>query len=84
MPLVYVVTAAIALTFWGISFKRVAAATLEGLIEQLTKAIHDFTVAYNENAVLFVGRKREVRVHNSATLSSICAIGHVAAAQVMA
>ncbi len=32
MPLVYVVTAAIALVFWGVSFNRVAAATLEGLI----------------------------------------------------
>lgn len=65
MPLVYVVTATIALTFWGISFKRVAAATLQGLIEQLTKAIHDFTVAYNENAVLFAWRKREVQLRNT-------------------
>ena len=32
MPLVYVVTAAIALSAWGVSFNRVAAATLEGLI----------------------------------------------------
>ncbi len=32
MPLVYVVTAAIALLAWGVSFNRVAAATLEGLI----------------------------------------------------
>ena len=32
MPLVYIVTAAIALIFWGVSFNRVAAATLEGLI----------------------------------------------------
>ncbi len=32
MPLTYVITAAIALTFWGVSFNRVAAATLEGLI----------------------------------------------------
>jgi transposase len=30
-------------------------------IEQLTKAIHDFTAAYNENAAPFVWRKREVR-----------------------
>ena len=32
MPLVYVVTALIALFAWGVSFNRVAAATLEGLI----------------------------------------------------
>ncbi|MDO9072151.1 MAG: L-lactate permease [Rubrivivax sp.] len=32
MPIVYVVTAAIALMFWGVSFNRIAAATLEGLI----------------------------------------------------
>jgi lactate permease len=32
MPVVYVVTVLIALTFWGVSGKRVAAATLEGLI----------------------------------------------------
>jgi lactate permease len=32
MPLVYVVTAAIALFAWGVSFNRVAAATIEGLI----------------------------------------------------
>lgn len=32
MPVVYVVTAAIALMFWGVSFNRVAAATIEGLI----------------------------------------------------
>jgi lactate permease len=32
MPLVYVVTAVIALTAWGMSFNRIAAATLEGLI----------------------------------------------------
>lgn len=32
MPLVYVVTAMIALTAWGMSFNRIAAATLEGLI----------------------------------------------------
>ncbi|MBE0549442.1 MAG: L-lactate permease [Rubrivivax sp.] len=32
MPLVYVVTAIIALFAWGVSFNRVAAATLEGLI----------------------------------------------------
>ena len=32
MPLVYVVTALIALTAWGVSFNRVAAATLVGLI----------------------------------------------------
>ena len=32
MPLVYVVTALIALTAWGVSFNRVAAATLEGII----------------------------------------------------
>jgi lactate permease len=32
MPLVYVVTAVIALFAWGVSFNRVAAATLEGLI----------------------------------------------------
>jgi lactate permease len=31
MPLVYVVTALIALTAWGVSFNRVAAATLEGI-----------------------------------------------------
>lgn len=30
-------------------------------IEQLTKAIHDFTAAYNEHAAPFVWRKREVR-----------------------
>ena len=30
-------------------------------IEQLTKAIQDFTAAYNENAAPFVWRKREVR-----------------------
>ena len=30
-------------------------------IEQLTKAIHDFTAAYNENAAPFVWRKRDVR-----------------------
>ena len=30
-------------------------------IEQLSKAIHDFTAAYNENAAPFVWRKREVR-----------------------
>ena len=30
-------------------------------IEQLTKAIHDFTAAYNENAAPFIWRKREVR-----------------------
>ena len=30
-------------------------------IEQLSKAIHDFTDAYNENAAPFVWRKREVR-----------------------
>ena len=30
-------------------------------IEQLTKAIHDFTAAYNQNAAPFVWRKREVR-----------------------
>ena len=30
-------------------------------IEQLTKAIHDFTVAYNANAAPFVWRKREVK-----------------------
>jgi transposase len=30
-------------------------------IEQLTKAIHDFTAAYNENAAPFVWRKRQVR-----------------------
>ena len=32
MPVVYVITALIALLFWGVSFNRVAAATLEGLI----------------------------------------------------
>jgi lactate permease len=32
MPLVYVVTALIALTAWGVSFNRVLAATLEGII----------------------------------------------------
>jgi lactate permease len=32
MPIVYVVTAVIAIAFWGVSFNRVAAATLEGLI----------------------------------------------------
>ena len=32
MPLVYVVTAAIALFAWGVSLNRIAAATLEGLI----------------------------------------------------
>ena len=32
MPIVYVVTAAIAIFFWGVSVNRVAAATLEGLI----------------------------------------------------
>lgn len=32
MPIVYIVTAVIALMFWGVSFNRVAAATLEGLI----------------------------------------------------
>jgi lactate permease len=32
MPLVYVVTAVIALTAWGMSFNRIAAATIEGLI----------------------------------------------------
>lgn len=32
-----------------------------GSIEQLTKAIHDFTAAYNENAAPFVWRKREVK-----------------------
>ena len=32
MPLVYVVTALIALFAWGVSFNRVAAATIEGLI----------------------------------------------------
>ena len=32
-----------------------------GSIEQLTTAIHDFTVAYNVNAAPFVWRKREVR-----------------------
>ena len=32
MPLVYVVTAVIALMAWGVSFNRVAAATLEGII----------------------------------------------------
>ena len=32
MPLVYAVTAAIALGVWGVSANRVAAATLEGLI----------------------------------------------------
>lgn len=32
MPVVYVVTALIALMAWGVSFNRVAAATLEGLI----------------------------------------------------
>jgi lactate permease len=32
MPLVYVVTAVIALTAWGVSFNRIAAATLEGII----------------------------------------------------
>jgi lactate permease len=32
MPLVYAVTALIALTAWGVSFNRVAAATIEGLI----------------------------------------------------
>ena len=30
-------------------------------IEQLIKAIHDFTAAYNQNAAPFVWRKREVR-----------------------
>ena len=30
-------------------------------VEQLSKAIHDFTNAYNENATPFVWRKREVR-----------------------
>lgn len=30
-------------------------------IEQLTRAIHDFTAAYNEKAAPFVWRKREVR-----------------------
>lgn len=30
-------------------------------IEQLTKAIHDFTAAYNESAAPFVWRKRDVR-----------------------
>ena len=30
-------------------------------IEQLTKAIHDFTTAYNKNAASFVWRKREAR-----------------------
>ncbi len=30
-------------------------------VEQLTKSIHDFTTAYNENAAPFVWRKREVR-----------------------
>ena len=30
-------------------------------IEQLTRAIHDFTAAYNKNASPFVWRKREVR-----------------------
>lgn len=29
--------------------------------EQLTRAIHDFTAAYNENASPFAWRKREVR-----------------------
>jgi len=32
-----------------------------GGIEQLCQAIHAFTAAYNENAALFVWRKREVR-----------------------
>ena len=32
-----------------------------GSIEQLTKAIHDFTAAYNANAAPFVWRKREVK-----------------------
>ncbi len=32
MPVVYIVTALIALLFWGVSARRVAAATLEGLI----------------------------------------------------
>ncbi len=32
MPLVYVVTAAIALTAWGVSLNRIIAATLEGLL----------------------------------------------------
>lgn len=32
-----------------------------GSIEQLTKAIHDFTAAYNKNAAPFVWRKREVK-----------------------
>ena len=32
MPLVYFVTAAIALLAWGVSLNRIAAATLEGLI----------------------------------------------------
>jgi lactate permease len=32
MPLVYVVTAVIALTAWGVSLNRIAAATLEGMI----------------------------------------------------
>ena len=32
-----------------------------GSIEQLTRAIHDFTAAYNKNASPFVWRKREVR-----------------------
>lgn len=32
MPLVYVVTALIALMAWGVSFNRIAAATLEGII----------------------------------------------------
>ncbi len=32
MPLVYIITAAIALSVWGVSFNRVAAATIEGII----------------------------------------------------
>jgi len=32
-----------------------------GSIDQLTKAIHDFTAAYNANAAPFVWRKREVK-----------------------
>lgn len=32
-----------------------------GSVEQLTQAIHDFTAAYNENAIPFVWRKREVK-----------------------
>ena len=44
-------------------------------IAPLRKAFHDFTAAYNENAVPFAWRKREIK-GSFATRSLTCAIRH--------